>query len=181
MFGMAGFPSDFAMHAARPFMRNSVVTPHIAARNTDVQNDLRFRRHTQLQNGLPITFGHIRHSPIQRHWTFLRARTKVPQHVRHCNVWFTKRCARSRESLKLRRIMVTSQDAERSPMATTVTPRTMRRWLPDRRKSQVACCDDGEICFTQITRPIFELTAGTEGFSSVTRVAVSSRRWFRIR
>src|ERR1700693_4043297 len=54
MFGVAGFPSGFVMHAARPIMRNSVVTPHIAARNTDVQNDLRFRRHTQLQNGLPI-------------------------------------------------------------------------------------------------------------------------------
>lgn len=53
--GMAGFPSEFSMHTARPFMRNMVVTPHVAARNTDVRNDLRFRRDTQLQNGLPIT------------------------------------------------------------------------------------------------------------------------------
>jgi hypothetical protein len=50
---MAGFPSEFAIHTARPF--NRVVTPYIAARDTDVQNDLRFRRHTQLQNDLPIT------------------------------------------------------------------------------------------------------------------------------
>jgi hypothetical protein len=53
--GMAGFPSGFAIHTARPIMRNRVVTPHIAARDTDVQNDLRFRRHTQLQNGSQIT------------------------------------------------------------------------------------------------------------------------------
>ena len=51
--GVAGFPSGFVVHAARPFMRNSVVTPHMTAR-ADVQNDLRFRRHTRLQNGLPI-------------------------------------------------------------------------------------------------------------------------------
>jgi hypothetical protein len=53
MFGVAGFPSGFVMHSARPIMRNSVVTPHMTAR-ADVQNDLRFRRHTRLQNGLPI-------------------------------------------------------------------------------------------------------------------------------
>jgi hypothetical protein len=51
--GVAGFPSGFVMHVARPFMRNSVVTPHMTAR-ADVQNDSRFRRHTRLQNGLPI-------------------------------------------------------------------------------------------------------------------------------
>jgi hypothetical protein len=54
-FGMAGFPSSFAMHTARPFMRNSNVTPHIAARNADVRNDRRFHRHALFQNGLPIT------------------------------------------------------------------------------------------------------------------------------
>ena len=78
-FGVARFSSGFVMHAPRPFMRNSIVTPHIAARNADVQNDLRFRRHTRLQNGLPITSGRIRHSPMQRHWTFLRVKTKAPQ------------------------------------------------------------------------------------------------------
>jgi hypothetical protein len=54
MFGVAGFPSRFVVHAARPIMRNSVVTPHMTA-HADVQNDLRFRRHTPLQNGSPIT------------------------------------------------------------------------------------------------------------------------------
>jgi hypothetical protein len=54
-FGMAGFPSNFAIHTARPFMRNSNVMPHIGARSFNVQNDLRLRRHAQLQNGLPIT------------------------------------------------------------------------------------------------------------------------------
>ena len=54
-FGAAGFPSSFAIHTARPFMRNSNVMPHIGARNFDVQNDLHFRRHAQLHNGLPIT------------------------------------------------------------------------------------------------------------------------------
>jgi hypothetical protein len=53
--GMAGFPSSFAIHTARPFMRNSNVMSHIGARNLDVQNDLRFRRHSQSQNGQPIT------------------------------------------------------------------------------------------------------------------------------
>ncbi len=53
-FGVAGFPSGLVVHAPRPFMRNSIVTPHIVARSADVQNDVRFRRHTRLQNGLPI-------------------------------------------------------------------------------------------------------------------------------
>jgi hypothetical protein len=53
--GMVGFRSSFAMHTARPSMRNRVVTRHIFARHADVQNDLRFRRHTQLQGDLPIT------------------------------------------------------------------------------------------------------------------------------
>jgi hypothetical protein len=52
---MAGFPSEFAVRTARPFMRNNVVAPRIAARNPDARNELRFRRDTQLQNGLPIT------------------------------------------------------------------------------------------------------------------------------
>jgi hypothetical protein len=54
IFGMAGFPSGFAMHTARPFVRNSVVTPHIAARNFDFHSDHRLRRNALLQNGLPI-------------------------------------------------------------------------------------------------------------------------------
>ena len=54
-FGMAEFPSSFAMHTARPFMRNGIVTPHIVSRNADLRNDLRFRRHALLQNDLPIT------------------------------------------------------------------------------------------------------------------------------
>ena len=55
MFGAAGFSSGFAMHATQQFMRNSIMAPHIAARNAEVQNDLRFRRHIRLQNGSPIT------------------------------------------------------------------------------------------------------------------------------
>ena len=55
-FGMAGFPSNFAIHTARPFMRNSNSIPQISARSFNVQNDLRFRRHALFQNGLPITF-----------------------------------------------------------------------------------------------------------------------------
>jgi hypothetical protein len=54
-FGSTRFPSSFAIHTARPFMRNSNVMPHIAGGSFDVRNDLRFRRRTQLQNGLPIT------------------------------------------------------------------------------------------------------------------------------
>jgi hypothetical protein len=54
-FGMAGFPSSFAMHTARPFMRNSNVMPHIVARNADLRNDLRLHRHALFQNGPPIT------------------------------------------------------------------------------------------------------------------------------
>jgi hypothetical protein len=53
-FGMAGCASGFVVHAPRRFTRNSIVTPHITARNADLRNDLRFRRHTGLQNGLPI-------------------------------------------------------------------------------------------------------------------------------
>jgi hypothetical protein len=53
--GVTGFPSGFVVHARGPSMRNSVVMPHIGARSFNVQNDLRFRRHAQLQNGLPIT------------------------------------------------------------------------------------------------------------------------------
>jgi hypothetical protein len=53
--GMVGFRSGFAMHTARPSMRSRVVMRHIFARHADVQNDLRFRRRTPLQNGLPIT------------------------------------------------------------------------------------------------------------------------------
>jgi hypothetical protein len=54
-FGMAGLPSSFAIHTARPFMRNSNVMPHIVARNADLRNDLRLRRHALFQNGRPIT------------------------------------------------------------------------------------------------------------------------------
>jgi hypothetical protein len=50
-----GFASGFALHTARPSMRNRVVMRHISGRHADVQNGLRFRRRTQLQNGLPIT------------------------------------------------------------------------------------------------------------------------------
>src|ERR1700683_1839477 len=53
--GMVGFRSGFAMHTARPSMRSRVVIRRVFARDADVQNGLRFRRRTQLQNGLPIT------------------------------------------------------------------------------------------------------------------------------
>jgi len=53
--GAVGFRSGSAMHTARPSMRNRVVMRHIFARHADVQNDLRFRRHTQLQGSQPIT------------------------------------------------------------------------------------------------------------------------------
>jgi len=55
-FGVPGFSLGFVMRAPRPFMRNSIVTPRVAGRNADVQNDLRSRRHTRLQNGLPIVW-----------------------------------------------------------------------------------------------------------------------------
>jgi hypothetical protein len=54
-FGTAGFSSSFAIQTARPFMRNSNVMPHIVARNADLRNDLRLRRHALFQNGPPVT------------------------------------------------------------------------------------------------------------------------------
>src|SRR5437764_1185632 len=53
-FGTAGFPPGFAMHTARPLVRNNVLSPRIPARHANVQNDLRFHRRA-LQNGAPIT------------------------------------------------------------------------------------------------------------------------------
>jgi hypothetical protein len=53
--GMVGFRSGFAIHTARPSMRSRVVIRHIFAGHADIQNDLRFRRRTQTQSGLPIT------------------------------------------------------------------------------------------------------------------------------
>jgi hypothetical protein len=77
-FGMAGLPSSFAIHTARPFMRNSNVMPHIVARNADLRNDLRLRRHALFQNAYRLRFGHIRHLPTQRLRTFLRAKPLLP-------------------------------------------------------------------------------------------------------
>ena len=56
--------------------------------------------------------------------------------------------------LKLRRITATSRDVERSPMATTVTPRTMRRWLPDRPEVTGGLPRQWRNLFHTITRPI---------------------------
>jgi hypothetical protein len=93
--GMVGFRSGFAMHTARPSMRSRVVMRHIFARHADVQNDLRFRRRTPLQNGLPIT-----------NWPYSPYTDTAPMDVRsdpersspfttrHCNVWLVQRWAR---------------------------------------------------------------------------------------
>jgi hypothetical protein len=54
-FGMAGVPSRFAVQAARPFVRNGIVTPRIPTHNANARNNLHHRRHAQMRSGLPIT------------------------------------------------------------------------------------------------------------------------------
>jgi hypothetical protein len=53
-FGMAGFPSAFATHLPQTAVRSRVMPPRNMARRIDAQNGLRFRRHAQLRNGLPV-------------------------------------------------------------------------------------------------------------------------------
>jgi hypothetical protein len=62
-FGMAGFPSSFAHSHGTTIYADSNVMPHIGARSFNIQNDLQFRRHAQLQNGPRIT--------IWPYWSFV--------------------------------------------------------------------------------------------------------------
>jgi hypothetical protein len=69
----------------------------IFARHADVQDDLRFRRRTQLKSGLPITI-----------WPYSPFTDTTPMDVRsdpersssfttrHCNVWLVQWCAGQR-------------------------------------------------------------------------------------
>ena len=70
-----------AASAAAEAAITAVVMRPIFARHADVQDDLRFRRRTQLKSGLPITI-----------WPY----SPFTDTTRHCNVWRVQWCAGQR-------------------------------------------------------------------------------------
>jgi hypothetical protein len=101
-----------AASAAAEAAITAVVMRPIFARHADVQDDLHFRRRTQLQGGLPITI-----------WPY--------------SPFTDAMVGRTARDSKNRRISAMSPDAMRFPMVTTVTLTIRRQRLPDRPKSRL--------------------------------------------
>jgi hypothetical protein len=125
-FGVAGCASGFVVHAPRRFTRNSIVTPHITARNADLRT-ISVSAVTLGYRTACRSYGRIRHSPMRRQRTFFRVRAKSSQAHRLLQCLVCQMARQISRSQKLHLITVISLDAARSRMATTVTPRTTGR------------------------------------------------------